>query len=349
MAADGQTRRRRWAKRPENANWGEFGEDDQIGRLNLIGPSQVKAAAAEIKEGLSFCLSLPLDYPGKRVLAPYRFPPRLAPTEVPAGAYFNFPFRKEKAFSRDVVCDDYVTLCTQYSTHWDGLAHIGRLFDADDDGEVERVYYNGYRADLDVIEPARRSADRETALGVEHLAEHGVQGRGVLIDMARVASRSSDEDRRFFGYDAMMRLLEEDGVEIERGDILCLHTGFSALLLSMRRAPDLELLQRSCPALDGCDRRLLDWIDESGVAAIAADNFAVEAYPPRDEARDRETYVPLHQRCLFELGLPLGELWRLDALRDWLTAQGRRRFFLTAPPLRLPGATGSPTTPIATV
>jgi hypothetical protein len=30
-------------------------------------------------------------------------------------------------------------------------------------------------------------------------------------------------------------------------------------------------------------------------------------------------------------------------------ANGRHRFLLTAPPLRLPGAVGSPTTPIATV
>ncbi len=27
---------KRWKRRPEGSNWGEFGEDDQKGRLNLL-------------------------------------------------------------------------------------------------------------------------------------------------------------------------------------------------------------------------------------------------------------------------------------------------------------------------
>ena len=34
---------------------------------------------------------------------------------------------------------------------------------------------------------------------------------------------------------------------------------------------------------------------------------------------------------------------------DWLRAQGRSRFLFTAPPLRLPGAVGSPVTGVGTV
>ena len=59
--------------------------------------------------------------------------------------------------------------------------------------------------------------------------------------------------------------------------------------------------------------------------------------------------LPLHEHCLFKLGLPLGELWWLAELAAWLRAHGRHRFLLTAPPLRLPGAVGSPVTPVATV
>jgi hypothetical protein len=47
--------------------------------------------------------------------------------------------------------------------------------------------------------------------------------------------------------------------------------------------------------------------------------------------------------------VPLGELWWLRDLATWLRAHGRSRFLLTAPPLRLPGAVGSPATPVATV
>jgi hypothetical protein len=36
-------------------------------------------------------------------------------------------------------------------------------------------------------------------------------------------------------------------------------------------------------------------------------------------------------------------------LAAWLRENRRSRFLLTAPPLRLPGAAGSPVTPVATV
>jgi hypothetical protein len=84
------------------------------------------------------------------------------------------------------------------------------------------------------------------------------------------------------------------------------------------------------------------------VAAIAADNYAVESFPPPRTLHD-EPALPLHRLCLFELGVHLGELWWLGELAAHLRARGRSRFLLTAPPLRLPGATGSPLTPIATV
>jgi hypothetical protein len=57
----------------------------------------------------------------------------------------------------------------------------------------------------------------------------------------------------------------------------------------------------------------------------------------------------LHAHCLFKLGVNLGELWYLSELADHLRAKKRSRFLLTAPPLRLPGAVGSPATPVGTV
>lgn len=49
------------------------------------------------------------------------------------------------------------------------------------------------------------------------------------------------------------------------------------------------------------------------------------------------------------LGIIWGELWYLTDLAYYLKEHQRSRFLLTAPPLRLPGAAGSPVTPIATV
>ena len=59
--------------------------------------------------------------------------------------------------------------------------------------------------------------------------------------------------------------------------------------------------------------------------------------------------LPLHENCLVKLGIHLGELWYLTELAAWMRENRRSRFLLTAPPLRMPGAAGSPVTPVATV
>ena len=122
-------------------------------------------------------------------------------------------------------------------------------------------------------------------------------------------------------------------------------------VLDMRKAPD-ESIKTLCTVLDGRDEKLLQWVTDSGVTALISDNLAVErsstlGADPR--LGDRGAALPLHEHCLFKLGIHLGELWYLTELAEWRHANGRNRFLLTAPPLRLPGAVGSPATPVATV
>ena len=144
-----------------------------------------------------------------------------------------------------------------------------------------------------------------------------------------------------------MRILELDDIEVDKGDILCLWTGLDRMILQMNKTPDSSL-KKACAVLDGRDQTLLKWITDSGIAAIASDNLAIENVGV--ETPDcSTTTLPLHEHCLFKLGIHLGELWYLADLAQWLKNYQRHHFFLTAPPLRLPGAVGSPVTPIATV
>jgi kynurenine formamidase len=342
----------RWKHRPAGSTWGDFGADDQLGRLNLITPEKVRQGVAEVKEGRSFCLSLPLDYPGGSKLNPRRFPPELRPTLRSGGPNFNYPIAHDDPRYVDVVCDDAVLLHLQYSTQWDSLAHIGQLFDADGDGEPEMVYYNGYRANREILGQRNylTGEDRAThggaqALGIENMAASCVQGRAVMIDLEAHWGR----ERKLVGYEDLMDVLTKDKVVVEPGDMVCLRTGFAQMLLEMKREPDEHALHHACAALDGRDDRLLDWITTSGLAALIADNYAVEAFPSRPCEADHCALLPLHAHCLFKLGVNLGEIWHLSELADWLRAHHRHRFLLTAPPLRLPGAVGSPVTPVGTV
>jgi kynurenine formamidase len=142
--------------------------------------------------------------------------------------------------------------------------------------------------------------------------------------------------------------LDAQKVSVEAGDILCLYTGLGDLIISLGDQLTAAKIRSSCATLDGFDERLLKWIDDSQLAAIASDNTGIENWTGNTEATGGIA-LPLHHLCLFKLGIPLGELWYLTELAGWLTRNKRNRFLLTAPPLRLPGAVGSPVTPVATV
>ncbi len=245
-----------------------------------------------------------------------------------------------------------VTLSLQYSTQWDSLAHVGAEFDADGDGVEEAVYYNGYRAGVDLVGPTRRRGRRRRGAPLlrppprpgAH-GRHGVQGRGVLVDLAHHLGH----DWRGVDLNTLEEIMAADNVVVEPGDMLLLHTGFATEVLKWNRDPDPVKIHTMCTYLDARDESLLEWIADSQISALVADNYAVEGLVGQDRDESRHSFLPIHHLCLFRLGVPLGEMWYLHELATWLREHNRSRFLLTAPPLRLPGIVGSPLTPVATV
>ena len=234
--------------------------------------------------------------------------------------------------------DDQVTLWLQYSTQWDSLAHAGAEFDADGDGVEEAVFYNGYRSRR---RPRRAEGRRARAtaaahvsfahhLGLEHMAFHGVQGRGVLVDVAHHLGHE------FRGVDrnTLEEIMAADDVVVEPGDMLLIHTGFATKVLEWNREPDPVEIHRMCAYLDAHDESLLEWIADSQISALVADNYAVEGMVGGPRREGRHSLLPIHHLCLFKLGVPLGELWYLHELAQWLREHDR----ITVPAHRAPVA-----------
>jgi kynurenine formamidase len=340
---------KRWKNRPQGSNWGEFGDDDQRGRMNLITAELRLAALKEVKTGQVFTLSHPLDKPGGNHLNGNRFEPVFHPVKRGKEIYFNLGSDSVDLRFNDVGSDEAVMLYMQYSTHWDSFAHKGSRFDADGDGVEEKVSYNGWQ----LVDKEGRGLYGDLgarAVSVAEMAQTGVQGRAVMIDL-----RHHYGDKRVaITYEMLEKVMRDDNVTVQKGDIVCVHTGLGQLI---RDAADSggkldASIKTACTVLDGYDKRLLEWIADSGLAAIACDNLAVErsstlGADPR--MPHRGPALPLHEHCLFKLGIHLGELWYLTELAAWLRANQRSSFLLTAPPLRMPGAAGSPVTPVATV
>ena len=231
---------KRWQNRPAGSNWGEFGEDDQRGRLNLLTAGRRLAALKEVKTGEVFCLSHPLDKPGGSILNSFRKPPEFHAVMREGRVYFNLAMAESDPRYTDVGSDEAIMLYSQYSTHWDGFAHKGTLFDADGDGVAEKVSYNGFR----LVDGAGRGLYGElgaVALSVAEMAATGVQGRAVMIDLRH----HFGDERVDVTWDMLERVMKDDAVTVEKGDILCLHTGLGPIDPRRRTAGSTTRSRRS--------------------------------------------------------------------------------------------------------
>src|SRR4029079_9827475 len=261
---------KRWKNRPAGSNWGEFGEDDQHGRMNLLTAERRLRALQEVKTGEVFCLSHPLDRPGGNVLNANRYPPVFHPVMRGKDVYFNLAMENTDPRFTDVGSDEAIMLYSQYSTHWDGFAHKGTVFDANGDGVPEKVSYNCFQL-VDSEGHGTQGELGALALSVAEMAQTGVQGRAVMIDLRH----HFGDERVAVTWEMLERVMKEDDVKGETGDILCLHTGLGELIRQADGKLD-QSIRTACTVLDGYDKRLLEGIADSGIAAIAADNLAVE-------------------------------------------------------------------------
>lgn len=284
--------------------WDVYGREDRLGSINLLTPDRVLAAASLVRTGTVVSLDLPLDLPD---------PP----------LFGREPYRHHVfALNRHEMDDRVDNFFPQGSTQWDALGHVRCR---------EHGFWGGRTADP--------TADANE-LGIEHWAEHGIVGRGVLLDVAGWAEASGRP------FDALSRTAitaadlaataRDQGVVLQTGDVLCVRFGwvgaYRALDADARRAYAVESVFAGLEA----DAATARFVWDAHVAALVCDNPAVEVVP------GDPVVGSLHRRLLPTLGVALGEMFDFEALASHCRRSGRWEFLFSAAPLKLPRGIGSP-------
>ncbi len=294
--------------------WGLFGEDDSLGRLNLIDEAVVVAAARLVRRGVSFGLDAALD----------TFRPPLDVTRslhahrvlVPAG---------DASEDLDDVVDN---LFLQISSQWDSLAHVAAR---------PGVFYNG-RSVADVLERGRNTID--------HWSRRGVVTRGLLLDVARVSSRDPTGRGGAITVEELEAARTAHSLTYSAGCAIVIRTGFLSWYRSLgpdeRAALSQDLV---APGVEHTEE-MAQYLWDSGAAAVATDTFALEVWPPdfSDQARP---FGFLHRVLIGQFGFAIGELWDLEALAADCARDAVYEFLLASAPLHVRGAVGSPANALA--
>jgi kynurenine formamidase len=301
------------------SNWSRWGADDVRGTMNFLTAEKRLAAAALIRRGVSFSLAQSFDMDGPQKGWRRRTNPvhTMLDTGTDAAAGIQgFPHGIGGA-------DDVISMPLQCSTQWDGLGHI---FD-------HGYAWNGRKAAETVTSLGDAFTGIETVSAV-------IAGRGVLLDVGRAFGTDGELPDGFaITTDHLAETIARQGpsAEVGPGDIVIVRTG---QLARCRREGWGDYAGGAAP---GLSFTTADWLHTTEIAAIATDTWGFEVRPNEFDV----AFQPLHQVAIPHIGLFLGEMWDPDALAADCAADGVYDFWLTAAPLPITGAVGSPINPIA--
>jgi kynurenine formamidase len=299
-------------------NWGKWGPDDEVGSLNYLTSDEVLRGVRTVRQGKVFTLMVHMGNPGGDPVWPGRrgseklmvldegtWQGDSAP-QFPGGLHY---------------ADDFVTAFLQGSTQYDALGHVWY------DGEI----YNGY--------PASSTIGGLNKASVLPIGEHGIVGRGVLIDMARHRNKPYLEKGETFDHTDLEAAAKAQGVALDRRSILVIRTGWIEYFYTVAASEFYDGFNE--PGLT-YSRGLVEWFQDMEIPNLVTDTIANEVtYEPETGCA-----LPLHCALMRNLGVTFTEICRLDKLADDCAADGQWDFLYTAAPLKVVKGTGSPANPV---
>jgi kynurenine formamidase len=299
----------------ELSNWGRWGEADEVGTLNLITRDKRLEAAGCVRSGMAISLAIELRPDCPQAPGSGRLSPQHVMAETGSDAAIQ---NSVSGFS-----DDILAMSIHAATHWDALSHVFHH------GHM----YNG-RPCTEVTSAGAQAND------IVGFADRLVT-RGVLVDVARYHGVHALAPDHEVTVEDLESALAAQNVELESGDALLVRTGQLGRISASGDWSNFTEVGDRLPLEPGIGIDCLPWLHQVGVAALACDNWAVE-HLHADSSR-----LPVHEVSIVHMGLPLGEIFQLDALAAACASDQRYAFLFAAAPLPVRGGVGGPVNPIA--
>ncbi|GAA1914518.1 cyclase family protein [Nocardioides lentus] len=301
------------------SNWGKWGDDDEVGALNYLGPEQVVAAAGLISAGKVFTIQRLIGDPKGDPVWPGRSPAER--TQIldegdwdEGGKGPSFPGGLHYA-------DDKINAFLQGSTQYDALGHVW----------YDGLLWNGY--------DARTTIGGLDKASVQPIAEKGVVGRAVLLDMARFRGKPYLDSAETFTHTDLEECARSQGVELRKRDILVIRTNYLQRFFELGDA----FYEGFCEPGLVYSPELVQWFADMEIPNLVTDTIANEVtFDPNNGVA-----LMLHNALMRNLGVTLTEIVDLEELAADCAEDSRYEFFYAAAPLKVAKGSGSPVNPIA--
>ena len=299
------------------SNWGKWGPDDEVGSLNYLGPEQVIAAAKLVTSGKTFTLQRLIGDPKGDPVWPGRTPAER--TQILDES--NWDGDDGPAYPGGLhYADDKISAFLQGSTQYDGLGHVWF------GGQI----WNGY--------DARTTIGGLEKASVEPLAQRGIVGRAVLLDMARFRGKDNLDPAETFTHEDLLACAAAQGVTISKRDILIIRTNFIKLFFDLGE----KFYEGFCEPGLVYSPELVQWFQDMEIPNLVTDTIANEVtFDPNNGVA-----LVLHNALMRNLGVTLTEIADLELLAEDCAADGKYEFLYVAAPLKVAKGSGSPVNPV---
>ncbi|MBL7213070.1 MAG: cyclase family protein [Desulfobacteraceae bacterium] len=299
-------------------NWGKWGPNDELGTINYLTPAQVLRGIKAVKQGTLF----PIGNVRRGGEADPVWPGRHGIDHFMTQDYGSYLSGVKKPFGGGLMyADCFINTYTHGASHIDAPGHVW----------YGDKIYNGY--------PAKINIGKMQKAGILPIAEHGIAGRGVLLDVARFKGVDFLAPGTQITLQDLLDTAKKQGVEIEKRDILVIRTGWLRTFYTKGREWFYKNFNE--PGITA-ERALVDWWHKMEIPLWVTDTIACE----QTKSSATGTLIPLHAAFLRDLGCTMNEVNDLEALAANCAKDGQYTFLYVASPLKIAGASGSPVNPI---
>jgi kynurenine formamidase len=299
-------------------NWGRWGEADEIGALNFLGRDEVLRGLRAAVSGEVLPLGLEILRPGGDPAIAIRG--QIKKFMSADKGFFENGHLQSMGGGQEYA-DDAVFMYLQASTHVDALGHVW----------YDDTLYNGY--------PASSTTGGLRHCSIKPLADHGIVGRSVLVDIPRHRGCRTLEANEQVTFAEFQTAAAAQGVEFQRHDIVLIRTG---RITTFYEHGSEAFLGGGQPGITD-EPELIRWFHEMEISALGSDTVTGE----QSISSVSGLRIPLHAALMTNLGIPFMELLWLEDLAAACERDARNSFFFVASPLRIYTATGSPINPLA--
>ena len=285
----------------QGKGWGwVWGDDDQLGNLNELGPELTKKAMSYVKNGDVYDLGLMYERRS------YKFaghsPGEIISFRTPTGMLnqedLDFVMSEEDNSTNSSFTSNAMFISDNVATQIDSFGHF---YEGDPPHTYNDFRYEDILSDWGLLK-----------LGADTIPP--IVAPATMIDVARSQGKDPLGESFAIGKEELEQALNDQGVDVDPLDVVLVRTGTAGVWMEGDGvgANEQEMTKFDSAGLTVSAAKWL--VEEKGALAVGCDTSGIEVLPPTEQLDDGTSFNPVHVYLLVRQGVHVLEYHNQEGL-----------------------------------